>query len=80
MRENLKRYNSFIKEGAVEVEPRVKPSVAPTRREKKSPFRKDKPSVNPKPKATAEDVANKFLELTKDNKEIQSILKKKYSK
>jgi hypothetical protein len=80
MGNKLKKYRDFIKENAVEVEPIVKPTTTPTPTRRKSPIRRDKPSVTPKPKATKEDVANRFLELTKNNKEIQSILKKKYNK
>ena len=78
----LKKYNSFIKEGAVEVEPRTKPTTTPTKTpgKRKTPFRKDAPSVKPAPKATAEDIAEKFIALTKDDKYIQDMLKKKYSK
>ena len=76
MRKNLTRYENFIKENAVEVEPMVKPTTTPTPTRRKSPLRKDKPSVTPKPKA--EDVAQRFLELTKDNKRVQSLLNKKY--
>jgi len=76
----IKQYNDFIKENAVEIEPIVKPTTTPTPTRRKSPIRRDKPSITPKPKASAEDVANKFLDLTKNNKEIQTILKKKYNK
>ena len=73
----LKRYDSFIKENAVEVEPIVKPKTAPkTTPTRRSPLRRDEPSVTPKPKA--EDVAKKFLALTKGNKEVRSMLNKKY--
>jgi len=80
MGNKIKRYNSFIKENAVEVEPMVKPTTTPTPTRRKSPIRRDKPSVTPKPKASAEDVAKKFLELTKDNEYIQKLLSMKYSK
>jgi len=78
----LKKYNNFIKENAVEVEPRVKPTTAPTTTpgKRRSPFKKDAPSVKPAPKASAEDVAEKFISLTKDNSYIQDMLTKKYSK
>jgi len=76
MGNKLKRYEKFIKENAVEVEPMVKPTTTPTPTRRKSPLRKDKPSVTPKPKA--EDVAQRFLELTKDNNRVKSLLKKKY--
>ena len=72
----LKTYENFIKED-VEVAPMVKPKTAPiTTPTRRSPLRRDKPSVTPKPKA--EDVAKKFLALTKDNKKVRSLLKKKY--
>ena len=76
MGKNLKRYNNFVNENEVEIEPIVKPTTTPTPTRRKSPLRKDKPSVIPKPKA--EDVAKRFLELTKDNERVQSLLKKKY--
>lgn len=76
MRKKIKSYNNFIKEN-VEVAPTIAPTIAPTRRKKKSPLRKDKPSVTPKPKA--EDIAQKFLEMTKNDKYIQSMLTKKYN-
>ena len=77
MGKNLKRYNNFVNENEVEIEPIVKPTTTPTpTRRKPSPIRRDKPSIKIKPKA--EDVANRFLELTKDNERVQSLLKKKY--
>ena len=83
----IKSFEDFIKEGAETAEPAVKPRTRPTttptptkQPNKPSPYRKDKPSVVPGPKASAEDVANKFLKLTKGNKEIQSLLKNKYTK
>lgn len=75
MKKNIKSYKNFIKEN-VEVAPTIAPTVTPTRRKRKSPLRKDKPSVTPKPKA--EDVSKRFLELTKDNNFIQKMLNKKY--
>jgi len=77
----IKSFKDFITEGNAQpmVQPRTKPMTTPaTRPGKASPYRKDKPSVTPKPKATAESVAEKFLSLTENNKEIQSLLKKKY--
>jgi len=81
----IKSFQDFIKEGVETAEPVVKPTTKPgtspvTRPGKPSPYRKDKPSVVPGPKATAEQIANKFLGLTKNNKEIQSLLKNKYNK
>ena len=42
------------------VVPKTKPGTSPGR---PSPIRRDRPSVTPKPKATAEDVAKRFLGL-----------------
>ena len=75
MKKNLKRYEDFLNEGEI-AEPTVKPRTTPTPTRRRSPLRRDKPSVTPKPKA--EDVAKRFLELTKGNKEIRSMLEKKY--
>lgn len=78
----LKKYEEFIKENATEVEPIVKPTTAPTTTptRRKSPIRRDKPSVDPRPKASVEDVTKKTLELAETNKEFKSFLNKKYSK
>lgn len=81
----LMKFNQFIKESIELAEPTVKPTVKPTtkpttRPGRPSPFRRDKPSVIPKPKATDKQVADKFLKLTKGNKEIENFLMKKYSK
>lgn len=81
----IKSFQDFINEGADVAQPTVKPTTKPTtkpmtRPGKPSPYRKDKPSVIPAPKASAEDIAEKFLDLTKDNKEVKSILKEKYKK
>lgn len=62
--------------------PTTKPTVKPGIKQspgKPSPIRRDKPSVVPGPKAvTVLDLANKFLNLTKNNKDIISLLKRKY--
>ena len=44
--------------------PRIKPGVKPTPG-KPSPIKRDRPSVIPRPKASAEDVAKKFIGLVK---------------
>ena len=75
------RYNK-VTEGVAEptVKPTVKPGIKPSIG-KPSPLRRDKPSVVPGPKAITDiDLANKFLNLTENNKEILSILKRKYNK
>ena len=79
---NLKRYNDFVNEGEV-AQPTTKPTTKPgvgTPKRRKSPIRRDKPSVSPKPKASAEEVAKKVLELAKTNKEFKAFLDKKYTK
>ena len=45
-----------------------------------SPIRRDKPLVKPRPKATAEEIAKKTLELAEKDKELKDLLKQKYSK
>ena len=76
------KYNKVM-EGSV-AEPTVRPIVKPGIKQapgKTSPLRKDRPSVVPGPKAvTTTDLADKFLDLTKSNNEIISLLKKKYNK
>ena len=83
----IKSFVDFIKEGTEIAQPTTKPITKPTTTPtptkqpgKPSPYRKDKPSVTPAPKASAEKVAEKFLNLTKNNKEIQSLLKSKFNK
>lgn len=83
MKKKVKSYKDFLNENNAEpmVKPRVKPKTTPTTKPgRPNPFRKDKPSVIPKPKASIEDVVNKFLNITKNNKEIQNLLKNKYGK
>ena len=48
---------------AAPAKPTVKPGTKPGTKSPPSPIRKDRPSVTPGPKATAEDVAKKFLAL-----------------
>lgn len=78
MKRILKSYKNFIKEN-VEVEPVVKPETKPvTTPRRSSPLRRNKPSVTPRPKASAEEVANKFLEMVKHNRAIMNIVSDKY--
>lgn len=83
----IKSFKDFINEEAEVAQPTTKPRTAPTTTPtptkqpgKPSPYRRDKPSVVPAPKATVKDVADKFLKLTKNNKEIQYLLKSKFNK
>jgi len=49
-------------------QPTTKPGVKPgTKPGAPSPIRRERPSVTPKPKASAEDVATRFLNLLKKN-------------
>jgi hypothetical protein len=57
-----------VKPSTPEVEPAVKPGrpgVKPGRRHP-SPIKRERPSVDPRPKASADDVAEKFLDLVKE--------------
>jgi len=70
----IKKYQRFVEEFTAtaparpEVKPGTieKPSTAPT---KPTPFRRDKPSTEPGTKASAEDVAERFIQLMVDNNE-----------
>lgn len=81
----VKKFNEYFKieEGAI-AEPTVRPTVKPGIKQspgKPSPLRRDKPSIQPGPKAVTEiDLANKFLGLTKNNKKVKDLLRKKYTK
>ena len=75
----------FKNENVEFAEPKTRPTTKPTTKptttpNRPTPFRRDKPSVIPKPKASAEEVADKFIKLTKGDKEIEKLLMKKYSK
>lgn len=80
----IKKFNEYFKIEEGMYEPVVKPTpvITPSRPTKKpSPIRRDKPSVEPGPKAVTDtDLANKFLNLTSDNKSVQKMLAKKYNK
>lgn len=83
----IKRFDQFINEDVELAQPSTKPITKPTTKPtekpgptRPNPFRRDKPSVTPKPKASKKEkeVVNKFLNLTKGNKEIHNLLKYKY--
>lgn len=79
MKRTVKKYTEFLTENT-EVAPMVKPKTTPkTRPNRPSPLRKDKPSVNPKPKATADELADKFLSMASGNSDVQDLLKNKYN-
>jgi len=63
----LKKYENMkiVKENLTMAEPRVKPKIKEpvTKPKTPSPIRRERPSVNPNPKATAEDVAKRFMKL-----------------
>lgn len=81
----LKRFERFNEEFVTDIEnngtkpaPTTKPATPTTkpgtRPGRPSPIRRDKPSVDPRPKAeiptaTPEDVVNKFISLLNDNGE-----------
>lgn len=71
----IKKFENFT-DGDTQVKPAVKPTTKPeTRPGKPTPIRRDKPSVDPKPKAgkndklpiaSSEEVAERFIELLND--------------
>ncbi len=75
----IKGYKRFVEEFTLTapVKPDVKPGTtekpAPT---KPTPWRRSRPQVEPGTKATAEDVANRFIELMQDSgEEIEKYIK-----
>lgn len=79
MKRIVKKYINFINEDVEvmpDIKPKTKPKTAPSR---PSPLRRNKPAVDTPPKATAEELANKYLGMTKDNSDIQDLLKNKYN-
>ena len=77
MRKYFLSLNEFLatKPAPSPVKPTTKPEPKPSR---PSPIRRDKPSVDPKPKAaTEQDVVDRFFEeLRKENKDVKIDLKK----
>jgi hypothetical protein len=86
----LKKFEKFIIEGngaPAPAKPTVKPDVKPgkpeTRPSKPGPIRRDKPSVEPDPKAkkktaSAEQVAERFIDLmTQGGEDIKKYVTKK---
>ena len=66
------------KPGTAPAQPTIKPGISPgTTPARPGPIRRDKPSVDPKPKAKAEDVTKRFMaELRKSKMPIKFDLKK----
>lgn len=65
----LKKFERFTS-AEPEVSPVVKPTTTPSIKPgKPSPFRRIKPSVEPAPKASAEDVAKRFVSLMDESGE-----------
>ena len=69
----IKKYQRFVEEfTSTTVKPDVKPDITEkpgTAPGKPSPFRRDKPSTEPGTKASAEDVADKFIQMMVDKGE-----------
>jgi hypothetical protein len=70
----IKKYQRFVEEftATAPARPDVKPDVTEkpeTAPSKPSPFRRDKPSTEPGTKASAEDVAERFIQMMVDNGE-----------
>mgnify|MGYP007131730593 CR=1 FL=1 len=74
----IKKFKVFLEENSPSREPEVHPGTKPTRRDKPSrpsPIRRDKPAVKPDPKAeqepvkaSAQDVIDRFAEITNQKK------------
>jgi hypothetical protein len=62
----LKRFNELVATQPLIQEPVVKPEIKPR---PAKPGKITRPSIDPAPKAEAEDVANRFIELMDKNKE-----------
>lgn len=90
---SIKKFDEFnseenkenTNEGYTEAEPVVAPDTITKPKPKKtghpSPIRRDRPSVAPGPKAvTVEDLADRFLDLTKNDSVVKKALRKKYNK
>ena len=58
----FERFNAPFANAPTRTKPGVKPTTRPTRRAP-SPIRRDRPSVNPKPNATVDDVLRRYEEL-----------------
>lgn len=84
MKKKLVRENIAAAPAVKPAEPIVKPGTQPlTRPGRPSPIRRDKPAVTPRPKASAEEIAKKFVAMSKDNPEVKNLLKllkKKHNK
>ncbi len=81
----ITKMNEFLatRPGTAPTKPDVKPGISPgTTPSKPGPIRRDKPSVDPKPKAKIDDVMKRFMtELRKSKMEIKfdmSKLKSRY--
>jgi len=71
---HIKKYQRFLEEltATAPVKPDVKPDTTEkplTTPSKPSPFRRDKPSTEPGTKASAEDVAERFIQMMLDKGE-----------
>ena len=70
----IKKYQRFVEEltATAPARPDVKPGTTEkpsTTPQKPSPFRRDKPSTEPGTKATAEEVAERFIQMMVDSGE-----------
>ena len=81
----ITKMNEFLdtRPGTAPTKPGIKPGISPgTTPSKPGPIRRDKPSVDPRPKAKIDDVMKRFMaELRKSKMEIKfdmSKLKSRY--
>jgi len=76
----IKKYQRFLEDmTSTPVRPDVSPGTIEkpdtTTPSKPSPFKRNRPSVEPATKATAEDVVNRFIDLMEDsNEDIQNYI------
>jgi len=70
----------LVREAITMAQPSTKPTIAPPKPKtapgRPSPLRKDRPSVAPRPKASAEEVAKKLSDLAKTHKGAKELLNK----
>ena len=81
--EKKKLVRESIAAAPAPTKPQTEPGVLPDTRPapgRPSPIRRDQPSVNPRPKATADEIAKKLVNLSKNDKGLKALLKKKYSR
>jgi len=83
VRESITAAEPATKPAPAPAKPQTEPGTLPSTRPapgRPDPFPKKGPGIQTRPKATAEDIAKRTLELAKKDKELRDLLRKKYSK